>query len=116
MSNTLDRSALESLRVLDTPENPFLKNLIQTYLSTSEKIVSDLYAAAQSSDLKQMGEVAHSLKSSSASLGAMKLAEMCYELEKMGRNLIQSSGHLELAQKVRDEFEAVKIELNKEIQ
>lgn len=115
MSVTLDRGALDSLRVLETPDNPFLTNLINTYLSTSEKIVEDLVAAAKSGDLKNMGEIAHSLKSSSASLGAIRLSEMCFELEKIGRENLQNNDYANLANEAQKEFSAVKVELQKEL-
>jgi len=64
---------------LDMPE--VLADLIETYLSESRSLVDSLVAAHQAGDNDAMVRPAHSLKSSSASVGAMRLSGLCADLE-----------------------------------
>jgi len=77
------RAALESL-VGDDEE--LSAELIQTYLEGSTALTTDLQAAVTENNPKKMEHAAHSLKSSSASLGATQLAELAKQLEKQGRD------------------------------
>ena len=57
------------------------KRLTVTYLSYAPTALAELKSALDANDLITLGRVAHSLKSSSANLGATDLSKFCRELE-----------------------------------
>jgi HPt (histidine-containing phosphotransfer) domain-containing protein len=63
----------------DAPE--VLADLIDTYLDESAGLVRTIVEGAQKEDLASILRPAHSLKSSSASIGAMRLSRLCADLE-----------------------------------
>ncbi len=76
------RAALEAL-VGDDQE--LSNELIQTYLDGAAVLTTDLQTAVTENNPKKLEHAAHSLKSSSASLGATQLSEFAKNLEKQGR-------------------------------
>ncbi len=85
----LDEASLERLRELDpTGAARLMERLVAAFDSSLERLLPDL-AAGRSGDalnLDVIRHVSHTLKSSSASLGALQLAERCAEIETMARN------------------------------
>jgi HPt (histidine-containing phosphotransfer) domain-containing protein len=70
--------------------------------------------SVENGDAKGLHMAAHSLKSSSAYVGAMHLSALAKELELMGRsNSLQ--GAAELAERLKKEFMLVMAALEKEI-
>jgi HPt (histidine-containing phosphotransfer) domain-containing protein len=55
------------------------------YLKDSHEIVDKILAAVESQDVQRLRESSHSLKSRSATLGAMRVAEICRDLETAAR-------------------------------
>jgi HPt (histidine-containing phosphotransfer) domain-containing protein len=79
----LDQGDLDAVRALQRPGRPdILQQLLRTYLASSAKLIEDLKAAAAAQDYAGLRMGAHSLKSSSRSLGARQLADLCQALEK----------------------------------
>jgi PAS domain S-box-containing protein len=74
----LDTSALEKL-VGD--DSAVVEALLSEYLSNARELHRDLQAADAEHDIKRLGELAHRLKSSSRSVGALDLASACQALE-----------------------------------
>jgi HPt (histidine-containing phosphotransfer) domain-containing protein len=62
-----------------------------------------------------MIQIAHSLKSTSASFGALTLSSLCKEMENMGR-MHTTSGAQELLQKITAEYIEVEKALVNELQ
>ena len=58
--------------------------LIQTYLDSGTVLTAELRTALAQQNSSQLVKAAHSLKSSSASLDATELAELCRQLEQQG--------------------------------
>jgi HPt (histidine-containing phosphotransfer) domain-containing protein len=56
--------------------------LIEVYTENSATQILKINQAAARGDLKEVSAQAHSLKSSSANMGAMELSEVCLHLEK----------------------------------
>lgn len=82
----LDQKVLAQIRLLQQPGAPSLQNrIINLYLSDSITLVQQLRDAVASSDSEALRQAAHTLKSSSANLGAVWLASLCKELEHRGR-------------------------------
>ena len=99
---------MDDLRSLDSDgSNGFLKEMINIYLEESPRLISEMKAALKENQVENFTRAAHTLKSSSANLGAMALSEMCKELEMMGKsgNMSRAS---EKAAIVAQEFEKVK--------
>lgn len=71
----VDREVLDTLR--DVMEDNY-PDLLDTFLSDSE---SRLHELQKTADAKALSEVAHSLKGSASNMGAVRLAELCQELE-----------------------------------
>jgi CheY-like chemotaxis protein len=100
-----DNQVLENYRQIQRPDQPDIINrLITIYQKSSLTLLAEIDSAVQASDDKRLWHAAHSLKSSSANLGALKLARLCEELEMQGRagRLEQAA---ELAASVRHEYE-----------
>ena len=82
----LDATALGRLRELDPKgENQLLPRVLAAFKTSIARLVPQVRTASAAGDLAGVRHVAHTLKSSSASIGAMQLAQMCAELETMIR-------------------------------
>jgi TMAO reductase system sensor TorS len=100
-----DNQVLENYRQIQRPDQPDIINrLITIYQKSSLTLLAEIDSAVQASDDKRLWHAAHSLKSSSANLGALKLARLCEELEMQGRAGRREQA-AELAASVRHEYE-----------
>ena len=78
----VDWSVLDAYyQVMGDDTDAFLVELVQTFLPNAQKLVNDLNGSLEKKDLTSFHRGAHTLKSSSASLGAMALSEMAKKLE-----------------------------------
>ena len=85
-SPTLDPLALDQLRPFKGHDgSSLLGNLIQIYLDQLPGRVDGLLKAHQEGDAHSVFKIAHTLKSTSASLGAYGLQGLCQRLEDAGR-------------------------------
>jgi CheY-like chemotaxis protein len=85
-STVLDREVLEQLGKVRTNGRPeLLAKVINLYLSESPKLVQKLKHAAGNSDAIELARSAHSLKSSSANVGAKALSRYCADIEASAR-------------------------------
>ena len=83
---TLDPLALDQLRPFKGHDGgSLLGNLIQIYLDQLPGCVEGLLKAHQEGDAHSIFRIAHTLKSTSASLGAYELKGLCQRLEDAGR-------------------------------
>jgi HPt (histidine-containing phosphotransfer) domain-containing protein len=76
----IDRAVFARLGEITGDDPEFLAELVDTYLTDGEAQVRAL-REAPGDDLAALVRPAHSLKSSSASIGAISLAERCRSLE-----------------------------------
>ena len=90
---------------LDMPE--VLADLLETYLTESRSLVDSLLAAHQVGDSDAMMRPVHSLKSSSASVGAMRLSSLCADLEAYLRGAPTEMDVDRQVALIADEFEQV---------
>jgi two-component system, sensor histidine kinase and response regulator len=85
-SEVLDPQALAKLRALDpSGEGKLLQRVLQAFESSVARLLPQLKEARASGDLQTVRHVAHTLKSSSASIGALKLSQLCTDIELMVR-------------------------------
>jgi two-component system, sensor histidine kinase and response regulator len=84
---TLDHAAIESVRQLDPDGNDrLLARLIALYRDDSSQLLADIDNAMKVSDAEGVARAAHTLKSSSANLGATNVAAIARLIETSARN------------------------------
>ena len=111
----IDQSVLNSLRDLQMPGKPdILKRVISAYLSSTAPLLVTLKEAYSAKDIEGTQNSAHTLKSSSANVGAIKLSELCKELEIGCRNNTLENAAF-LISSIESEVTLVTDALNKEI-
>ena len=83
--------------------NPAIQHsLLRKYLINAEQQVADIILAAEAGEYSAASDVAHALKSSSRSVGALLVGELCQEIERSGQSgdaaqCSALSGHLNIA-------------------
>ncbi|MBL6945612.1 MAG: response regulator [Rhodospirillales bacterium] len=80
--SVIDDRALKD--VFGDDEETF-KEILEDFVEPSEGIVGEIMAAYVARDAGALGAAGHKLKSSSRSIGANALADLCAELEKTGK-------------------------------
>ncbi|MEM7515384.1 MAG: Hpt domain-containing protein [Planctomycetota bacterium] len=99
--NVIDLSVIEMLRELGGDDDPGLVvELIDLFLADAPSRIEEIQTGLRTGDFELLERAAHTLKSSSANLGARELSQICLELEDMGRKAEASSAdqHAERAQ------------------
>ena len=82
----LDEEALRRLRELDpTGANHLLERVFQAFETSAHRLMPQMHEAHLAGDHAGVRHVVHTLKSSSASIGAIKLSQVCAEIETMIR-------------------------------
>jgi HPt (histidine-containing phosphotransfer) domain-containing protein len=111
----LDRSALEAIRALQSEAAPdLLAQVVHLYFESAADMLARLRAGLAAGDHEAVRIAAHTLKSSSANVGAGTLAEMCKQLELAARAKHLGPG-LPDAQALEREYHAVRAALEAEI-
>ena len=78
----INEMAINNIRKLQRPGRPSILNkVINAYLDKSPSLIDDLKTGADDGNATLIKEAAHSLKSSSAYIGADSLSEKCKQLE-----------------------------------
>jgi HPt (histidine-containing phosphotransfer) domain-containing protein len=79
----LDSACLERLHDLDpNGQGGLVARVMRTYVQSLAKLLDQLALARTSGDPAALRHVAHTLKSSSASVGALALSELCGDVER----------------------------------
>jgi signal transduction histidine kinase/DNA-binding response OmpR family regulator/HPt (histidine-containing phosphotransfer) domain-containing protein len=98
----IDLDALNSFRGLQRDGAPdMVHRILGLYLQSSPELIKQIRSAVAGGDAPGLHRAAHSLKSSSAMVGAKRLSELCRELEMLGK-----SGAVESAAGKLEAFEA----------
>lgn len=104
----IDQEALRALASLQPQgAKALLTKLISVYLDSSAKQMKSILDAIRADDIASLLTAAHTLKSSSASLGAKNFAEQCKGLEMMARSG-EIGGAKACAAPLEREYERVK--------
>jgi PAS domain S-box-containing protein len=113
---SIDAKTLETIRALQRQGKPdLLARVINIYLEDSLRLLEALRQALSHGDGVGLKRQAHSLKSSSANVGAMRLAELCAELEANGeRESMDWIG--QRITRIEKEYGAVRDELTAELE
>ena len=99
----LDESVLDELLATTEDDRAFVEELVHTYLSDTPALVEAVESAAAADDVAALVRPAHTIKSSSATVGAARLSALARELELAAR-----SGALDAS--ARDGLEQVRAE------
>lgn len=111
----IDRSVLASLRELqDEGEPDIVVELADLFFANAPSKLEAIKDGLARGDAKAVHIAAHSLKSSSSYLGAMRLSAMAKELEDMGRQE-KLDGASEKAAEIEKEYERAKACLEAEM-
>lgn len=98
----LDPQALATLRELDpTGNSRLMQRVMTTYQASLARLLGQLTLARDRNDTASLRLVTHTLKSSSASVGALKLSTLCATAEQAVRE-----GRLDALPPLLDQLEA----------
>ncbi|HEY7525673.1 MAG TPA: Hpt domain-containing protein [Candidatus Limnocylindria bacterium] len=82
----VDEGVLADLLASTGDDPAFIRELLETYLAETPEQMAAMTAAVDANDADALVRPAHTLKSSSATLGAMRLSALARELEMAGRS------------------------------
>jgi signal transduction histidine kinase/CheY-like chemotaxis protein len=86
-ADQINRQALNNIRALSASNgDALLERVLQAFLEDTPTHLHTIGQAIANGNTSQMRKAAHSLKSSSANVGADALAQRCKELEQLGRH------------------------------
>jgi HPt (histidine-containing phosphotransfer) domain-containing protein len=101
-AEVIDRQTLDQLAKLVTNGKPeLLVRVLDLYLAESPKLIQQMKLAADANDAIEIARSAHSLRSSSANVGAGGLSQYCGDIEQSARR-----GDTEEARKIFGAIEA----------
>jgi len=84
----VDYKILNDLKLL-SDDNSFLQSLINTYIADTEKLIYSMQDAVAKKAFVEFNDLAHALKGSSGSIGAIALHKLCSEI--YGDNLPETA-------------------------
>ncbi|AZQ50757.1 response regulator [Burkholderia cenocepacia] len=85
-ASVIDHKALDALRALQRPGRPdVLTRIIDQFTADAPRLIRDMHAAVEAGDADALKLAAHTLKSSSANVGAHLLSARCREIEQLAR-------------------------------
>ena len=79
----VDREVLDELERSVGDDHTFLRELIETYLEDAPRQIAAVRSGIAAGDVESTNRAAHTLKSTSASIGALGLSAMARELQTM---------------------------------
>lgn len=77
----MDKEAIAMIRNLDVGDEGLLAELVELFLTNAEINLTRLRDAVRDGDEATVRDIAHSLKGSSANIGARRMARLCAEVE-----------------------------------
>jgi two-component system, sensor histidine kinase and response regulator len=111
VTSPLDHNLLHNIRCLQREGAPnILGKVIDHYCEAAPQSIRRLHEGIAAGDAGVIRSIAHGLKSSSANLGALRLADICREMEALGRdNTLARTG--ELLKEIEEEYAVVQVAL-----
>ncbi len=104
----INLQALEHIRALSASKgDALLERVLHAFIDDTPAHFKALQQAIAAADTSHIRKAAHSLKSSSANVGAETLAQLCKDMEQLGRNDI-TEGSAGLLAAMEREFQAVR--------
>ena len=106
-NGAIDMRVIADLRELGGDEDPgLLTELIDLFLTDAPGRVRDVETGLATGDIKLVERAAHTLKSSSANIGALTLSSICKRIEELARNQEKDAIKRLLAETTRSFSEA----------
>jgi CheY-like chemotaxis protein/nitrogen-specific signal transduction histidine kinase/HPt (histidine-containing phosphotransfer) domain-containing protein len=103
------RESIETIRMLQRPGKPdLLGRVIDNYVTDTPKLLGDIRDGLARDDLETIRKAAHTLKSSSANVGALSLADLCRQLEGRCRDNNATDGADDMLQRMEALYMTVK--------
>jgi CheY-like chemotaxis protein len=107
LHSPIDMNVLQAFReMVGSDADSVLAEMIDCYLEDAPKLMDAIASAIAQADAMQLRQAAHTLKSSSMTLGATTLANLCRKLEEMSRTGISDYG-VDKLQQLEAELERV---------
>ncbi len=115
-SNPINTQMLQSLRKMaGTKATEVLAQIIDIYFVEAPQLIQAMRTAVETGDAAALQQAAHTLRATSATLGAIPLSELCKDLEAMGDTGI-TEGAMTGVLQVEAIYETVKAALQMELQ
>jgi len=112
----IDKKYWNVIQELQRPDQAnILHKLIHIYLENTPDLIELLAQATDDMDEITFSETAHTIKSSSRNLGAIKLAQLCEKCECNSKEKDQSKA-VELVNEIKKEYQLVETALSKELE
>lgn len=109
-ADSVDRAVYDALVESVGGDREFMAELLQTYFDDAANLLATMHTALAAGNAGEFRRAAHSLKSNSATFGAMALSRMAKGLEEMGKAGTLEGAAAGLAQ-AEAEYARVKAEL-----
>ncbi len=110
VESALDPQVLQTFHdMMGESATEMLRQLIDIYLEDTPAMLETLKIALQENNLAALQHTAHTLKSSSAALGAIKFSQLCQDLENLSKSQV-TTGLCELVAQIESEYQRVKQE------
>ncbi len=107
----LDPAAIQRLMDIGKQTDPgFLQQVLDMFMRQAPECIDEIRAALEAGDFNAMWKAAHKLKGTSLNIGALRLSEICREIEKKGRNL-ETAGLFGLSLQLETDYKATVVEL-----
>ncbi|MBD1864985.1 MULTISPECIES: response regulator [Trichocoleus] len=104
---TFDPKTLQDLRAMAGDEaTEFVQEFIDCYCDHAPQLLQTIQMAIAQEGVSSLQHALHSLRESSASIGAKRLAQLCLELERLTEGQILAGTEIHIA-KITDEFDKV---------
>lgn len=83
MDKIIDEIIVASIKQLgETNGTDFFQEILELFTSQGQQLTASIRQYALQKDVVQTKQVTHSLKGASANMGAVKLTEICHQIEK----------------------------------
>jgi two-component system, sensor histidine kinase and response regulator len=88
----LDLKALENISKIEKGSNELLKKIVAIFIKNTPGLIAEIQKGIQEKNSEKIFQAAHSLKSTSANVGAMTISNICGQLESNSRmNMIDDA-------------------------
>jgi HPt (histidine-containing phosphotransfer) domain-containing protein len=108
----IDHEVLDSLRQLQKESRPdIVQQVIDLYFKGAADLLRDLEIGAANGDAALLHHASHALKSASANVGAIALADRCRELEAVAKSGIVADA-ARAVREIREDYRMVEASLS----
>lgn len=110
-TDRFDASIFDKYQKLQKPNKPnIIAEIINSFLKAAPSMLQSIRHAVQNQDAESLWKAAHTMKSGNSTVGALRMAEICLDLERLGRGG-SSTGSDDLLSLLEKEFLYVKKQL-----